>query len=167
MARPSEAAGAMWNEIDFDNRVWNIPAERMKKRKPQAVPLTPQVLALLEYLKPISGHRDFIFPSDNNPRTHLSRETLGAALRRMGLQGKQTAHGLRALASTTLNAQGFDSDLIEAALAHVDKNQVRAAYNRTDYLERRRKMMCWWSDHIEAASKGDYSVTGSQHLKVV
>ena len=167
MARPSEAAGAMWNEIDFDNRVWNIPAERMKKRKPQAIPLTPQVLALLEYLKPISGHRDFIFPSDNNPRTHLSRETLGAALRRMGLQGKQTAHGLRALASTTLNAQGFDSDLIEAALAHVDKNQVRAAYNRTDYLERRRTMMCWWSDHIEAASKGDYSVTGSQHLKVV
>ena len=85
----------------------------------------------------------------------------------MGLQGKQTAHGLRALASTTLNAQGFDSDLIEAALAHVDKNQVRAAYNRTDYLERRRKMMCWWSAHIEAASKGDYSVTGNQHLKVV
>ena len=167
MARPSEAAGAMWNEIDFDNRVWNIPAERMKKRKPQAIPLTPQVLALLEYLKPISGHRDFIFPSDNNPRTHLSRETLGAALRRMGLQGKQTAHGLRALASTTLNAQGFDSDLIEAALAHVDKNQVRAAYNRTDYLERRRKMMCWWSAHIETASKGDYSVTGNQHLKVV
>ena len=167
MARPAEAAGAAWSEIDFDNRVWNIPAERMKKRKPQAIPLTPQVLSLLEYLKPISGHRDFIFPSDNNPRTHLSRETLGAALRRMGLQGKQTAHGLRALASTTLNAQGFDSDLIEAALAHVDKNQVRAAYNRTDYLERRRKMMCWWSDHIEAASKGDYSVTGSQHLKVV
>ena len=167
MVRPSESAGAMWNEIDFDNQIWNIPAERMKKRKPHAVPLTPQVLTLLEYLKTVSGHREFIFPSDTNPRTHLSRETLGAAFRRMGLQGKQTAHGLRALASTSLNAQGFDSDIIEAALAHVDKNQVRAAYNRSDYLERRRKMMCWWSEHIEAASKGDYSVTGIQHLKVV
>ena len=85
----------------------------------------------------------------------------------MGLIGKQTAHGLRALASTTLNELGFDADVIEAALAHVDKNKVRAAYNRTDYLERRRKMMCWWSEHIEEASRGNYSVTGNQHLKVI
>ena len=167
MVRPGEAVKAAWSEIDFENRTWNISAETMKKKRPHTVPLTPQLLSLLEYMKPITGHREFIFPAYRNPRNHLSRETLGAALRRMGLQGKQTAHGLRALASTTLNEQGFDSDLIEAALAHVDKNQVRAAYNRTDYLERRRKMMCWWSDHIEAASKGDYSITGSQHLKVV
>ncbi|MBH0017430.1 integrase domain-containing protein [Pseudoalteromonas sp. NGC95] len=167
MVRPGEAVKAAWNEIDFENKTWNISAETMKKKRPHTVPLTPQLLSLLEYMKPITGHREFIFPAYRNPRNHLSRETLGAALRRMGLQGKQTAHGLRALASTTLNEQGFDSDLIEAALAHVDKNQVRAAYNRTDYLERRRKMMCWWSAHIEAASKGDYSVTGNQHLKVV
>ncbi|MBB1282482.1 MULTISPECIES: integrase domain-containing protein [unclassified Pseudoalteromonas] len=167
MVRPGEAVKAAWSEIDFENRTWNISAETMKKKRPHTVPLTPQLLSLLEYMKPITGHREFIFPAYKNPRNHLSRETLGAALRRMGLQGKQTAHGLRALASTTLNEQGFDSDLIEAALAHVDKNQVRAAYNRTDYLERRRKMMCWWSAHIEAASKGDYSVTGNQHLKVV
>ena len=167
MVRPGEAVKAAWSEIDFENRTWNISAETMKKKRPHTVPLTPQLLSLLEYMKPITGHREFIFPAYRNPRNHLSRETLGAALRRMGLQGKQTAHGLRALASTTLNEQGFDSDLIEAALAHVDKNQVRAAYNRTDYLERRRKMMCWWSAHIEAASKGDYSVSGNQHLKVV
>lgn len=167
MVRPGEAAGTAWNEIDFENKLWNIPVERMKKRKPHTVPLSPQALAILEYLKPISAHREFIFPADKDPRAHASRETLGAALRRMGLIGKQTAHGLRALASTTLNEQGFDADVIEAALAHVDKNKVRAAYNRTDYLERRRKMMCWWSDHIEEASKGNYSVTGSQHLKVI
>ena len=167
MVRPGEAVKAAWSEIDFENRTWNISAETMKKKRPHTVPLTPQLLSLLEYMKPITGHREFIFPAYRNPRNHLSRETLGAALRRMGLQGKQTAHGLRALASTTLNEQGFDSDLIEEALAHVDKNQVRAAYNRTDYLERRRKMMCWWSAHIEAASKGDYSVSGNQHLKVV
>jgi integrase len=167
MVRPGEAAGAAWHEIDFENKLWNIPVERMKKRKPHTVPLSPQALAILEYLKPISAHREFIFPADKDPRAHASRETLGAALRRMGLIGKQTAHGLRALASTTLNEQGFDGDVIEAALAHVDKNKVRAAYNRTDYLERRRKMMCWWSEHIEEASKGNYSVTGNQHLKVV
>ncbi|WP_324738057.1 integrase domain-containing protein [Pseudoalteromonas sp. CuT4-3] len=167
MVRPGEAAGAAWNEIDFENKLWNIPVERMKKRKPHTVPLSPQALALLEYLKPISAHREFIFPADKDPRSHASRETLGAALRRMGLIGKQTAHGLRALASTTLNEQGFDADVIEAALAHVDKNKVRAAYNRTDYLERRRKMMCWWSEHIEEASTGNYSVTGNQHLKIV
>jgi integrase len=167
MVRPGEAVGTAWYEIDFENKQWNIPAKRMKKRKAHSVPLTPQALALLEYLKPISGHREFVFPADKDPRKHFSRETLGAAFRRMGLKGKQTAHGLRALASTTLNELGFDADVIEAALAHVDKNKVRAAYNRTDYLERRRRMMCWWSDHIEAASKGNYSVTGSQHLKVV
>lgn len=167
MVRPGEAAGAAWHEIDFENKLWNIPVERMKKRKPHTVPLSPQALAILEYLKPISAHREFIFPADKDPRAHASRETLGAALRRMGLIGKQTAHGLRALASTTLNEQGFDADVIEAALAHVDKNKVRAAYNRTDYLERRRKMMCWWSEHIEEASTGNYSVTGNQHLKIV
>ena len=167
MVRPGEAAGAAWHEIDFENKLWNISAERMKKRKPHTVPLTPQTLAILEFLKPISAHREFIFPADKDPRTHASRETLGAAFRRMGLIGKQTAHGIRALASTTLNEQGFDSDVIEAALAHVDSNRVRAAYNRTDYLERRRKMMCWWSDHIEEASKGNYSVTGNAHLKAI
>ena len=167
MVRPGEAAGAAWHEIDFENKLWNIPAKRMKKRKAHSVPLSPQALSILEYLKPISAHREFIFPADKDPRSHASRETLGAALRRMGLIGKQTAHGLRALASTTLNEQGFDADVIEAALAHVDKNKVRAAYNRTDYLERRRKMMCWWSEHIEEASTGNYSVTGNQHLKIV
>lgn len=167
MTRPAEAAGAKWNEIDFENKVWHIPAERMKKNRPHFVPLTPQSLALLEHIQPLSGHREHLFPSDKDPLSHVSRETLGAALRRIGLKGKQTAHGLRALASTTLNEQGFESDIIEAALAHSDKNQVRAAYNRTDYLERRRKMMRWWSDHIEEASKGSYSVTGRQHLKAI
>ncbi|AYM87332.1 integrase domain-containing protein [Pseudoalteromonas agarivorans] len=167
MLRPGEAVKAAWDEIDFENKQWNVPADTMKKKRPHIVPLTPQVMSLLEYLKPITGHRKYIFPAYGNPRTHLSRETLGSAFRRMGLQGRQTAHGLRALASTTLNERGFDYDVVEAALSHVDKNRVRAAYNRTDYLERRRKMMCWWSAHIEAASKGDYSITGSQHLKVV
>jgi integrase len=88
------------------------------------------------------------------------------ALKRMGFAGRLVSHGLRSLASTTLNEQGFDRDLIEAALAHVDDNQVRSAYNRTDYLERRRPMMNWWSEHILEAATGCFSVIGLEHAKV-
>lgn len=152
LARPSEAAGARWEEIDFDQKLWTIPAERMKKRRPHSVPLTSQALAILEELKPISGHREYIFPADRNPRSHMNAQTANMALKRMGYENKLVAHGLRALGSTTLNEQGFDHDLIEAALAHVDKNEVRAAYNRADYIKRRLPMMEWWSDHIEKCS---------------
>ena len=88
------------------------------------------------------------------------------ALKRMGYENRLVAHGLRALASTTLNQQGFDGDLIEAALAHVDKNEVRRAYNRADYLERRRVMMGWWSEYIELAKQGKVGVSNAT-LKIV
>lgn len=77
----------------------------------------------------------------------------------MGYEGTLVAHGLRALGSTTLNERGFDRDVIEAALAHSDKDEVRSAYNRTDYLERRREMMIWWSEHIDAAAKTGSALT--------
>ncbi len=159
MVRPGEAAKARWNEIDFENKLWNIPAETMKKKRPHSVPLTPQTLNLLESLKPISGHREFIFPADRNPRSHANESTANAAIKRMGYKGELVAHGLRSLASTTLNEQGFDSDVIEAALAHVDDNEVRRAYNRADYLERRVKIMNWWSEHIESAATGNLSLS--------
>ena len=76
----------------------------------------------------------------------------------MGFKGKLVAHGLRALASTTLNEQGFDHDVIEAALAHGDKDAIRAVYNRATYLERRKTMMQWWSNHIEQAAMGNMSL---------
>ncbi len=155
MVRPSEAAGTCWKEIDLDNSLWNIPAERMKKKKAHTVPLTPQAIALLESMKPLSDHRKFVFPADRNPKNHTNAETANMALKRMGFKNKLVAHGMRALASTTLNEQGFDADIIEAALAHVDKNEVRSAYNRAEYLERRRMLMNWWSSHIEQASKGE------------
>ncbi|MGD1472810.1 integrase domain-containing protein [Vibrio harveyi] len=167
MTRPAEAAGARWDELDLDNKVWIIPAERMKKRREHRIPLTEQVLAILEVIKPISGHRDYIFPSDRDPQKPCNSQTANMALKRMGFAGRLVSHGLRSLASTTLNEQGFESDLIEAALAHVDDNQVRSAYNRTDYLERRIPMMCWWSGHIGEAAKGSLSVTGTKQLKVI
>ncbi|NOH84664.1 tyrosine-type recombinase/integrase [Vibrio sp. 03-59-1] len=167
MSRPAEAAGAKWEEVDLENKLWIIPAERMKKRKEHRVPLTDQAIALLEVLQPISGHREFIFPSDRDPKKPCNSQTANMALKRMGFENRLVSHGLRSLASTTLNEQGFDPDDIEAALAHVDKNQVRSAYNRTDYLERRRPMMSWWSDHITTAAEGNVSMAGKKALKLV
>ncbi len=85
----------------------------------------------------------------------------------MGFDKRLVAHGLRSLASTTLNEQGFDADVIEAALAHVDKNEVRNAYNRSNYLERRKPVMSWWSDYIDQAATGNMSMTGKNRLKIV
>lgn len=167
MTRPSEASGARWDELDLDSKVWIIPKGRMKKRREHRIPLTEQMLALLEVMKPISGHREFIFPSDRDPKKPCNSQTANMALKRMGFAGRLVSHGLRSLASTTLNEQGLDPDLIEAALAHADDNQVRGVYNRTDYLERRRPMMVWWSEHVENASKGSLSITGAKQLRVV
>ncbi|QBF81958.1 DUF4102 domain-containing protein [Shewanella maritima] len=168
MVRPNEAAGAKWSEIDFDNKLWTVPPARMKMKREHIVPLSDQVLSLLEALKPISGHREHIFPADRDPKSHANSQTANMALKRMGYGGKLVSHGLRALASTTLNEQGFDPDLIEASLAHVDKNDVRRAYNRADYLERRKPIMAWWSEYIEQAASGSNSLAGGyKGLRVV
>ena len=168
MVRPNEAAGTRWEEVDFEKALWTIPPERMKKNRPHLIPLSPQALALLEVIKPISGNREFVFPADNSPRKSANSQTVNMALKRMGFKGKLVAHGLRALASTTLNDQRFDPDVIESALAHLDKNSIRAAYNRADYLEPRKIMMCWWSEHIEQAATGNFSLSGSvKYLKAV
>lgn len=160
MTRPSEAAGARWDEMDFNNNLWVIPAERMKAKRIHKIPLTQQSLALLDTMKAISGNREHIFPGAKNPNTHISKQTVNSALKRMGYQGIQVAHGFRSIASTALNDEGFDWDVIECALAHVEKDEVRAAYNRADYLERRKVMMCWWSDFITRACVGSVSLSG-------
>lgn len=96
----------------------------MKKRREHRIPITEQMLVLLEIMKPISGHRDFVFPSDRDPKKPCNSQTANMALNRMGFAGRLVSHGLRSLASTTLNEQGFDPDLVEAALTHVDDSQV-------------------------------------------
>ncbi|MFT6164481.1 MAG: integrase [Zhongshania aliphaticivorans] len=166
MVRPGEAAGARWAEIDLEKKLWTIPAERMKMNRAHVVPLTEQTLNILEILTPVSKHREFVFPSDHNPRRSANSQSANRAIKRMGFHGRLVSHGLRALASTTLNEQGFDPDVIEAALAHIDKNAIRAAYNRTDYLEKRKKMMQWWSNHINAAAQGNLSLTGLRSLSI-
>lgn len=170
MTRPAEAATTRWADIDFEKRIWTIPAERMKKRRIHIVPLTDQALALLEAIKPYSGHREYVFPADRNPRTHCNSQTANMALKRMGFEGRLVSHGMRSMASTILNERGWDPELIEVALAHVDKDEVRRAYNRADYIERRRPMMAWWSEHIQEAATGNLSVSAireSRDKKVV
>ncbi len=159
MTRPAEAATTRWADIDFDKCIWTIPPERMKKRRPHTIPLTDQALSLLETLKQLSGNREYVFPSDRNPRTHANSQTANMALKRMGFQDRLVSHGLRSMASTILNEHGWDPELIEVALAHVDKDEVRSAYNRTDYIERRRPMMAWWSEFIQKAATGSLSAS--------
>lgn len=167
MVRPIEAAETEWTEIDFENRIWTIPAARMKMRKPHSVPLSEPVIKLLESLKPISGHRQYVFPSAIDPKKPVNSQSANKALRDMGFSGRLVAHGMRSLASTTLNEQGFDADVIEAALAHKDDNAVRSAYNRAQYLERRKVMMGWWSERIEQAKSGHLFTGGTRNLRVV
>lgn len=168
MTRPGEATGAKWQEIDLNNRLWIIPPERMKMSREHQIPLSSQALVILEILKPITGHREHIFPSMKSPfNKPMNSSTINMAIKRMGYKGVLVAHGLRALASTTLNSQGFDPDVIEAALAHSDKNTVRKAYNRATYVEQRRIMMDWWGNFIEEASKGNVSLSGNRALKAI
>lgn len=154
MVRPGEAAKTRWQDIDFDNSIWVIPAKFMKMRREHKVPLSRHALAILNIMRPISYSSDYVFASPQQGASHLNRDTVNNAIKTIGFNEQLVAHGLRALASTVLNEKGFNSDWIEAALAHCDKNSVRAIYNKATYLKQRTRMMAWWSNYIEAAADG-------------
>ncbi len=149
LIRPAEASATAWAEIDIENKQWCIPAERMKAKRDHIVPLSEQALELLEIMRPISGNRQYVFPSRNDPRKPMNSQTANAALKRIGYGGKLVAHGLRSIASTTLNEADFNADVVEAALSHCGKNEVRRAYNRSTYLEKRQEMMAWWGFFVK------------------
>ncbi len=147
--RPGEVRAAEWKEIDFDRFEWKIPAEKMKMRRPHIVPLSNQALKILSELKEFTGSGRYLFPSARNDGRCMSENTLRVALRSLGFSNDQiTPHGFRSMASTVLNENGFNPDVIERQLAHVEKNAVRAAYNHAQYLDERIKMMEWWSNFI-------------------
>lgn len=152
--RPGELRGALWSEFDLEQAEWRIPAERMKMREEHIVPLSRQALEVLEQLKPITGHRRFLFPSQAKPDAPISENTLLFAIYRLGFKTRATAHGFRATASTILNEQGWKPDAIERQLAHKERNRVRAAYHRSEYLDERRKMMQAWADYLDALKAG-------------
>ena len=154
--RTSELIAAQWSELR-DPETWVIPEDRMKRRLPHVVPLSPQVRAILDDLRAF-GEADFILPSERNPMCGLSANTLLYALYRLGYRGKMTGHGFRAVASTVLNESGlWHRDAIERQLAHGETDAVRAAYHRADYLEERRRMMAWWSSHLESLTRNTSS----------
>ena len=150
MTRPGEVRFARWDEFDLARAEWRIPAERMKMRVPHIVPLSRQALAVLEELRQISGHCELLFPSERKLTNPISENTLSYAMGRMGYKGIATPHGFRALASTILNEEGFDPDVIERQLAHAERNKVRAAYHRAEYLDDRRKLLQWLADFYES-----------------
>lgn len=167
VTRPVEAAEARWEEIDLKANTWTIPAGRMKMRRDHVIPLSNQALATLETMKPISAHREYVFPSFKDPKKPMCSQSANAALRRMGYQGVLVSHGLRAIFSTAANEEGFEPDVIEAALAHVDTNEVRRAYNRSNYLEKRIVLMRWWGELVEAAATGVSIATGTKGIRAV
>jgi hypothetical protein len=154
MTRPAEAALA--GQTSTSTSAWTIPPERMKKRRPHTSRYRSGTRTAGD-AQAHSGHREYVFPADRNPRTHANSQTANMALKRMGFQDRLVSHGMRSMASTILNEHGWDPELIEVALAHVDKDEVRSAYNRADYIERRRPMMAWWSEHIQKAATGSLS----------
>ena len=147
--RPGELRSAEWKDIDLDKALWRIPAEKMKMKEEHIVPLSKQVLALLEKIKKVSGRYNIVFPGSHDSKKPMSENTLTYAIRKR-LDYDATAHGFRTTASTILNESGFRVDVIERQLAHGERNKVRAAYNRSQYLEERREMMQWYSDYLES-----------------
>jgi integrase len=125
----------------------------MKMRNEHIVPITPQVSAVLQELKKLSGNSPHVLPSATKERV-ISQNTLIYALYRMGYHSRATVHGFRGTASTILNEQGFNRDWIERQLAHAERNDVRAAYNSAEWLSQRRTMLEWWSDYVETAERG-------------
>jgi integrase len=146
--RPGELRHARWSEFNLPAAEWRIPASRMKAGREHIVPLATQVVSLLQSLRDLTD--DYLFPSLRTTTRPISEVTLNAALRRMGFtKDEMTPHGFRSMASTRLNEQGFPPADIELQLAHMDKDQVRAAYNRSLRLDERRKMMQWWADYLD------------------
>ncbi len=156
--RAGTVTGAKWEEIDWDNQLWEIPKERMKGRigKVQdfTVPLSKQSLKLLKMMKNINGNSAFIFPSIKSVHKPMNVETPNTALKRMGYQNILTAHGLRSIFSTTMNEKEFNAEIIEVCLAHFEYSSVRGTYNKAKYLEQRKEYMQWWADFVEDLSNG-------------
>lgn len=152
--RPGEARGARWAEFDRAEKLWRIPAERMKARVDHIVPLTRQALALLDELEPMTGHSDLLFPGMADHSKPISEMTCTKALKVMWPAYRIVPHGFRALFSTMANDAGqFRPDVIEAALAHSERNAVRAAYNRATYLRERRELAVWWANELDTMRK--------------
>lgn len=150
--RPGELRHAEWEEFDFAKEIWTIPEGKMKMRVEHSVPLSKQVISMLQELHAVTGQKGYVFPAIHTRQRPLSENTINASFRRMGFDKDEvTAHGFRSTASTLLNESGlWHPDAIERALGHRDKNKIRATYNRGTYWDERVRMAQWWSDYLDS-----------------
>lgn len=146
--RTIELRAALWSEIDLDNAIWEISAERMKMRRPHLVPLSTQALDLLNEIKIMTGNYRYVFPGRNDPYKPMSEASINRLIKRIGYSGRTTGHGFRHTLSTILHEKNFDSLWIEMQLAHVDNNKIRGVYNHAQYIEDRRRMLQCYADLI-------------------
>lgn len=153
--RPGETRGALWAEMNLDEALWIIPAERMKMRTEHRVPLSSQAVDILRTMQRLSGGLPLVFPSPVYRSKPLSENTFNLALARMGYKHTATAHGFRALFSTVANECGWNPDVIERQLAHKERNEIRAAYHRSTYLADRVRLMQWWADYLDGRKAGN------------
>lgn len=148
--RQGELRQAKWEDVDFKDKEWRLPAHTTKMRDLHIVPLAKQTIKLLKELQALTGDGELLFPSQQRKRhAIMSENTINYVLKKMGYKDKLVGHGFRALASTTLNEMGFHPDVIERQLAHAERNKIRAAYNRAEYLPQRRDMMQKWADFLD------------------
>ena len=153
--RPFPLVAMEWSEIDFENKEWHIPAEKMKKKREHIVPLTDSMIKILKEIQPFTGNKQYIFYSNRSKDKHITTDTLNRALKRLGYKDKMTTHGFRHFAATILNENankiGISEKAIAAQLSHTDfKDTMNRVYNKAQYLEERKKLMQWWSDFIDA-----------------
>lgn len=147
--RTGELVNMEWDEVDLENKLWRIPAHKMKMAEPHIVPLSTQAIEILKELHPLTGHKQFVFYNHSTAK-QISNNSLLSAIRTMGYMGKMTGHGFRGLASTTLHEQGYMHDAIEVQLAHRTGNAVSQAYNHAQHLQYRTKMMQEWANFIDS-----------------
>ncbi|MEO6687066.1 MAG: site-specific integrase [Dyadobacter sp.] len=150
--RTTELIHATWDEVDFDNTVWEIPAGRMKMRKPHIVPLSKQVIELLNEQKKETGHLNtpYIFPGQIDHKIPMSNNTILFGLRRMGYKGRMTGHGFRAMAMSTIKEKlGYRHEVVDRQLAHAPLSKIDRAYDRAKFLDDRIKMMQEWANYID------------------
>ena len=152
--RTTELIAARWAEFDLQAAEWRIPPERMKRKTPHSVPLSPQAVEVVKVLHTLSGGRVLLFPGERDHDKPMSNNTILKALERMGYKGRMTGHGFRGMASTILHERGYAHHAIELQLAHQERNEVSAAYNHALYLKERRVMMCDWANHLDKLRRG-------------
>ncbi|EQA1246408.1 tyrosine-type recombinase/integrase [Escherichia coli] len=167
MTRPNEALGAKWSELDVDRKLWTIPAERMKGKREHIIPLSLQAVEVIMRMRKIK-QSEYVFYGAHSVAKAITRDAIVSRVNKSEFAKEMTVHGFRSMWSTLLNEEGFNPDVIEAALAHKSGNTVRDIYNRTSYIEQRVIMMQWIGDFVDSARRGVIVRThGKRGLKLV